>query len=140
MDDPRPHGRRLADRGARLRPVGVRRRQGASQGLVLETPGSVSDPGPRVAVVGAGAWGTTLALLLARREPVALLTHSAATAERIRTTRRNEPRLPGIDLPMTLLATDDPSALTTARDLVVFAVPSSHLRSEVARVAASIPP
>ena len=99
----------------------------------------MSDPEPRVAVVGAGAWGTTLARLLARREPVTLVTHSAATAERIRTTRRNEPRLPGIDLPGTLRATDDPSAVTTAGDLVVFAVPSSHLRSEVARVGASIP-
>ncbi len=94
---------------------------------------------PRVAVVGAGAWGTTLALLLARREPVTLLAHSAATADRIRTTHRNEPRLPGIDLPSTLVATAEPSALSTAADLVLFAVPSSHLRSEVERVAASVP-
>ena len=94
---------------------------------------------PRVAVVGAGAWGTTLALLLARREPVTLIAHSAATADRIRATRRNEPRLPGIDLPTTLVATAEPSALSTAADLVLFAVPSSHLRSEVERVAASVP-
>jgi glycerol-3-phosphate dehydrogenase (NAD(P)+) len=98
----------------------------------------VTELAPRVAVVGAGAWGTTLALLLARREPVTLVAHSAATADRIRTTRRNEPRLPGIDLPKALIATQDPASLATATDLVVFAVPSSHLRSEVARVAASV--
>ena len=37
----------------------------------------------RVAVVGTGAWGTTLALIVARNEPVILLSHSAETAEHI---------------------------------------------------------
>ena len=35
----------------------------------------------RVAVVGAGAWGTTLAAILAQREPVTLLCHSPETAD-----------------------------------------------------------
>ena len=38
---------------------------------------------PRVAVVGAGAWGTTLARLIARIEPVTLVCHSPETAARI---------------------------------------------------------
>ena len=73
---------------------------------------------PRVAVVGAGAWGTTLALLLARASRSTPLAHSAATADRICTTHRNEPRLPGIDLPTTL-SRPLTSALSTAADLVV---------------------
>jgi glycerol-3-phosphate dehydrogenase (NAD(P)+) len=93
----------------------------------------------RVAVIGAGAWGTTLASILAQREPVTLLCHSPETAARIRDTRRNEPRLPGIDLPASLLPTADPSALATATDLVVFAVPSAHLRETVRRVAPHVP-
>ena len=51
--------------------------------------------GPRVAVVGAGAWGTTLARVVARTEPVTLLCHSPETAARIAATGRNEARLPG---------------------------------------------
>ena len=58
---------------------------------------------PRVAVIGSGAWGTTLARLVTRVEPVTLWCHSEATAARIRETGRNESRLPGIDLPPTLL-------------------------------------
>jgi glycerol-3-phosphate dehydrogenase (NAD(P)+) len=60
--------------------------------------------GPRVAVIGAGAWGTTLASIIAKREPVTLLCHSDATAARIRDTGRNETRLPGVDLPPTVVA------------------------------------
>ena len=87
--------------------------------------------GPRIAVVGAGAWGTTLAKVVARMEPVTLLSHSPETAARIAETGRNEARLPGIDLPATLIATADPSALRDATDLVIFATPSAHLRTTV---------
>src|SRR5258705_11508822 len=88
--------------------------------------------GPRVAVVGAGAWGTTLARVVARMEPVTLLAHSPETAARIAETGRNEARLPGIDLPPTVIPTADPSALRDATDLVIFAAPSAHLRTTVA--------
>jgi glycerol-3-phosphate dehydrogenase (NAD(P)+) len=97
-------------------------------------------PGPRVAIVGAGAWGTTLAAIVARREPVTLLCHSAASAEAITRTGRNERRLPGIELPDGIVATADASALASAVDLVVFAAPSSHLRSVVAATAPHLPP
>jgi glycerol-3-phosphate dehydrogenase (NAD(P)+) len=86
---------------------------------------------PRIAVVGAGAWGTTIALLIGRREPVTLWCRSSATAARIAAERRNEGRLPGIDLPSAVRPTADPAALAAAVDLVVFAVPSAHLRATV---------
>ncbi len=97
-------------------------------------------PGPRVAVVGAGAWGTTLARILALREPVTLLCHSTATAARIAQSRRNDARLPGIDLPVALVATADPTAIRAAVDLVVFATPSAHLRATVTSVAPHLDP
>jgi glycerol-3-phosphate dehydrogenase (NAD(P)+) len=83
---------------------------------------------PRVAVVGAGAWGTTLAMLLSRREPVTLVCHSPETAARIRETRRNEARLPGVDLPAAVNATADMASIAEAVDLVIVATPSAHLR------------
>jgi glycerol-3-phosphate dehydrogenase (NAD(P)+) len=88
-------------------------------------------PRPRVAVVGAGAWGTTLARLIAGAEPVILLCHSEAVADEIVRTRRNERRLPGIDLPDGVLATADPASLRDASDLVIFATPSRYLRGAV---------
>ncbi len=96
--------------------------------------------GPRVAVVGAGAWGTTLARLIARTEPVTLLCHFPETAARIAETHRNEARLPGIDLPATLIATADVAALREATDLVIFATPSAHLRSAVVGAAPFLAP
>jgi len=95
---------------------------------------------PRVAVVGSGAWGTTLALLIGRQEPVLLVCHDPQTAERIRLEHRHERRLPGLKLPPTVRATAEPEDLRTATDLVIFAVPSSHLRAEVERVAPFVAP
>ena len=96
--------------------------------------------GPGVAVVGAGAWGTTLARVIARTEPVTLLCHSPETAARIDATHRHEARLPGIDLPASILATADPEALREATDLVIFATPSAHLRATVESIAGQLSP
>ena len=95
---------------------------------------------PRVAVIGAGAWGTTLALLVARTEPVLLLSHSAESAAHIAKTRRNESRLPGFELPPEVNVTADASLLAGAQDLVIVAVPSAHLREMISRVGPHIPP
>jgi len=95
---------------------------------------------PRVAVIGAGAWGTTLALLVARTEPVLLLSHSAESAAHIAKTRRNESRLPGFELPPQVHVTADASLLAGAQDLVIVAVPSAHLRDMISRVGPHIPP
>ena len=91
--------------------------------------------GPLIAVVGAGAWGTTLARVIARVEPVTLLCHSAETASAISATGRNERRLPGVDLPKTVIATADVAALAGSSDLVIFAAPSTHLRATAAACA-----
>jgi len=97
------------------------------------------DAAPRVAVVGAGAWGTTLALILARAEPVILVSHSAETAARLSETRRNERRLPGIELPPHIRITADPEAVLAASDLVILAVPSAYLRATTGQVACAVP-
>jgi glycerol-3-phosphate dehydrogenase (NAD(P)+) len=95
--------------------------------------------GPRVAVVGAGAWGTTLATIVAKREPVLLVCHREELAEEINRTQRNQWRLPDVELPDALVASADPADLASAVDLVVFATPSPHLRSVAAKVGPHIP-
>ncbi|HYL39773.1 MAG TPA: NAD(P)H-dependent glycerol-3-phosphate dehydrogenase [Candidatus Binatus sp.] len=93
---------------------------------------------PRVGIVGAGAWGTTLAVLVARSEPVLLLARSAERAGRLAAERRSD-RLPGIELPPSVEVGADPVALTAA-ELIVVAVPSAYVRETVDRIAGSIPP
>jgi glycerol-3-phosphate dehydrogenase (NAD(P)+) len=109
-----------------------------ARGLV--TSAAATEGAARVAVVGSGAWGTTLALLVARNEPVILLSHSAETAEHIAKTRRNEKRVQGIDLPKNIHVTADASMLGLAADLVIVAVPSAHLRETLGRAAPHIAP
>jgi glycerol-3-phosphate dehydrogenase (NAD(P)+) len=94
----------------------------------------------RVAVIGAGAWGTTLALIVARNEPVILLSHSAETAAHITKTHRNERRLSGIEIPANVHVTADAGMLALAADLVIVAVPSAHVREMLGRVGRHIAP
>ena len=94
---------------------------------------------PKVAVIGAGAWGTTLAVTVGREEGVLLLSHSVETYERLLKEHRNTARLPGIDLPETVRVTTNPQDLAGATDLVIVAVPSAHVRETMARVAPFIP-
>jgi len=96
--------------------------------------------GARVAVVGAGAWGTTLAALIGRVEPVTLVCRAEGAAESINTEHRNERRLPGIELPATIHATTDIGTLSSASELVIFAVPSLHLREVAASVGPHLAP
>jgi glycerol-3-phosphate dehydrogenase (NAD(P)+) len=96
--------------------------------------------GPQVAVIGAGAWGTTLAVMLGKVEPVVLVAHDAESAARIAAARENERRLPGIALPDTVTVTSEPGALADVAGLVIFAVPSNHLRTIAERMAPHIAP
>ncbi len=85
-----------------------------------------------VAVMGAGAWGTTLALLHARvGEDVRLWARDAELAERTAATRRNAAYLPEHALPPSVLVTADPERALEDADLVVLAVPSVGLRSQL---------
>ncbi len=95
---------------------------------------------PRVAVVGAGAWGTTLATLLAGSGPVTLLARDEAHAATLQHDRENRRHLPGVSLSTDVAVTADARSLVDAHDLVVMAVPSALMRSSVATVASSLSP
>ena len=90
----------------------------------------------KIAVLGAGAWGTALAVSLAPRHELRLWARDAAQAAQIAATRRNERYLPGIELPAALrIEADLDAALAHAgRDgLLVVATPMSGLRAMLAR-------
>jgi len=91
----------------------------------------------RIAVIGAGAWGTALAISLARRggHSVVLWSHSAPVAEMLADTGENIPYLPGYTLPMGVDVTADLPAAVFEADIVLCAVPSQHLRGVMAEIA-----
>ena len=94
----------------------------------------------RLAVVGAGAWGTALAALYASAgHEVSLFARDEARAATIAATRRNEAYLPGIDLPSTLHPTANPSAALTSADIVLLVVPAQVLGSVAKELVQAIP-
>ncbi|MDA4845488.1 NAD(P)H-dependent glycerol-3-phosphate dehydrogenase [Hoeflea poritis] len=87
--------------------------------------------GTRIAVIGAGAFGTALATVVARRgEPVILLGRDSDRMEAVQQRRINELSLPGITLPDGLAATTDKARLQSA-DTILLAVPAQALRTAV---------
>jgi len=92
----------------------------------------------RRAVIGAGTWGTTLALQLARRGPVVLLARDEKQARALLTERRNARYLPDNNIPVEVEISADPAAISAADELVIFAVPASAMRSTARRVAPSL--
>ncbi|MES2958034.1 MAG: NAD(P)H-dependent glycerol-3-phosphate dehydrogenase [Pseudomonadota bacterium] len=89
-----------------------------------------------VTFVGAGAWGTALAVQAAPRHAVHLWTREAAHAGALRSARSNQRYLPGIELPAALVVDDDLGAALAhaARGLVIIATPMSGLRPMLAAV------
>ncbi len=82
-----------------------------------------------LAVLGAGAWGTALAVSTAARHPTRLWARDAKQAARMRSTRRNERYLKDVVLPPDLQITSDVStALAHAEGgLVIIATPMAGL-------------
>jgi glycerol-3-phosphate dehydrogenase (NAD(P)+) len=83
----------------------------------------------RIAVVGAGAWGTTLASQLVDRAPTRLWAREPEVVESIRRHHQNRPFLDGFRLPNALTATNDVAEAVADADVIVVAVPAQHLRS-----------
>lgn len=84
----------------------------------------------KVGVIGAGAWGTTLANLLADKGlSVRLWAHEAEVAEAIRRKHENVLFLPGVPLSAGVEATHSLAQAVDGREFLVFAVPSQVARS-----------
>ena len=87
----------------------------------------------RVGVLGAGSWGTALAVLLANKEiKTVLWSRNHEFAKQIRKSRENKSYLPGIELPAALEITSDISKAVTDKEVILFVVPSHGFR-EVAK-------
>ena len=79
-------------------------------------------------MIGAGGWGTALALLLAEnRAQVRLWAHNPSIAEELVSKRTNETYLPGVRLPPNVYATGN-LADTLDAELVLIVTPSKAVR------------
>src|SRR5688572_22104638 len=93
----------------------------------------------RVAVLGAGAWGSALAAVLSARLEVALWARDRAQAEAIASSRRNERYLPGIEIPNKVEVTADLARATGDAALLLAATPVAGLRDLAKKVGARTP-
>ena len=85
-----------------------------------------------ISVIGAGAWGTTLAKVLAdKQNPTVLWSHRKEIVATINESHVNARYLPSATLPLTLSATGDMEQALRGADLVVVVVPSHALRDVV---------
>ncbi|MFT7645484.1 MAG: glycerol-3-phosphate dehydrogenase (NAD(P)+) [Candidatus Poriferisodalaceae bacterium] len=93
----------------------------------------------RVAVVGAGSWGTTVASLMARNADVVLWSRRSEVADEINTSHLNSRYLPELPLPESLKATSDLHAAVSSCDVLVMGVPSHGFRAILEELAPSVP-
>jgi glycerol-3-phosphate dehydrogenase (NAD(P)+) len=95
----------------------------------------------RVAVLGAGSWGTTFAKVLADAGcEVRLWARRAEVAAAVNDGHANPDYLPGVVLPMRLTATTVASAALEGADAVALAVPAQTLRSNLSGWSELLPP
>ncbi len=95
--------------------------------------------GPHIAVIGAGAWGTALALAWAENgAPVTLIARTVETADALRTTRES-PYLPGIPISPELNIAADNTPLWDA-DIIALATPAQTLATVLGQAAPTLNP
>ena len=94
----------------------------------------------RIGIVGAGAWGTALACVMAQHTtgeaapPLMLWAHEEETAQAINADRQNPVFLPNIDLPPNIKATTQLAELAECT-IVLLVVPAQFLRPVLAELA-----
>ncbi|WP_442943353.1 NAD(P)H-dependent glycerol-3-phosphate dehydrogenase [Nocardia sp. NBC_00565] len=95
---------------------------------------------PRVAVLGAGSWGTAVAAIVARSAPTILWARSAEVAAEVNTHSRNSRYVGDTALPPDLRATSSLAEAVTDADAIVIGVPSHGFRRAVESAAPFVRP
>lgn len=94
-----------------------------------------------IAIIGAGAWGTGLAIVLGRKgtHPVQLWAHESDVCDSINRDRVNERFLPGGTIPEPVMASTDLVAVLKHAEIVVSVMPSQHCRALFTRMRPMLP-
>lgn len=95
----------------------------------------------KIAVFGAGSWGTAFSIVLADAgNDVTIWGRREEVCQAINDRRENTDYLPGIELPSVVGATHDPEEAAAGAEVVVLAVPSQTLRGNLTDWAGALPP
>lgn len=93
-------------------------------------------PKLRIAILGDGGWGTTLAVLLSKKGyPVTLWGAFADYSKKMAETRYNPKFLPGIRIPHSIKITNDIKNTVTNKEIIVLAIPSQYTRLTLKKIA-----
>src|SRR5256886_2216956 len=95
---------------------------------------------PRVAVVGAGSWGTAVASLVSTNADTVLWARRPELAAAITDRRQNPDYLPGVELPAELRVTADIGEASATADVLVVGVPSHGMRAVLTQAAEFVRP
>ena len=91
----------------------------------------------RLAILGAGAWGTALGVALAADHEISLWARDAEQCRKLATGRSNDRYLPNVAIPASVRITPDMALAIEECELIVVAVPTAALRETLRQVAAS---
>lgn len=92
-----------------------------------------------ISIIGAGSWGTALALLLHRNgHAVTVWSVIEEEIEMLQTQREHKDKLPGVRLPEDMIFTTDLEAAVNGKDILVLAVPSPYTRSTSQKMASYV--
>ncbi len=94
-----------------------------------------------VGIIGSGAWGTTLSLLLAKKEiPTTLWEHQPRRAVEMQQQRENKEFLPGFPFPSALRVTSDIAEAVHGKEMLILVTPSQRMRENVRKLAPFLSP
>lgn len=95
-----------------------------------------------IAIIGAGAWGTALSIIVGRKDThrIRLWTYESDVCETISERRTNERYLPGMPVPVCVTPTTKLQEAGTGAEIVVCAVPSQHCRRVLRELSPSLSP
>jgi glycerol-3-phosphate dehydrogenase (NAD(P)+) len=95
-----------------------------------------------IAIIGAGAWGTALAIVLGRKgtHRVRLWAHEVEVCQSIVKKRINEQFLPSRSIPESVTATNDLAGVLDGAQIIVSVMPSQHCRELFSRMRSSLRP
>jgi glycerol-3-phosphate dehydrogenase (NAD(P)+) len=95
----------------------------------------------RFSILGSGAFGTAMGLVLARNpsHQVRLWSHREAATRELRQFRENVRLLPGVPIPESIALDSDIEATLHGTDLCIAAIPTAYLRSTLLNAKAKLP-
>ena len=82
----------------------------------------------KIAILGAGAWGTALGIALSPRHEITLWCRDPQQSDQLAAARLNARYLPGVAIPGAIRITADADAALQSCELAILAVPAAALR------------